>query len=468
MKNMELKEQLVKLLGSDNVCDEMAERICYSRDCGPDKAGIPDIVVKPGNTEEIAVVIRLANKIKKPVYTWGRATTFLGSGVPQGCILLTTTRLDKILKVDLDTSTVTVQAGVIWHTIDAVLKDHNRELFIPGGGGLFSGTVGGSVAVNVIPHAITEYGMTGDHVLGLEVVLPDGTIIHTGASANPDCLPIERYSNGPDISGLFMGAYGTLGIITEITYRIRKTPELEKFAFYAFADYKKAVEAVNEIQKENAATFVIGLFAGPKPKDVEGEAFIHIIVRDSEREATYRLKQAERLCESFNGIAHDAFGTKKYWEDHMYSWLRNVAPGPYYAGAPYMCPEVAGFMPTLQLKDSLALLFQYVEDHKAEFEKYDILIKGFDTYFTRNGVYLWIDTLYNEMKEDSWKYGLKLRGELCDLMYGKGKMAAGGLGAGVAPYAMPKLGNTFTFLKQLKKTMDPNNVLNPGVLFLSD
>ncbi|MCK4716960.1 MAG: FAD-binding oxidoreductase, partial [Candidatus Marinimicrobia bacterium] len=76
--------------------------------------------------------------------------------------------------------------------------------------------------------------------------------------------------------------------------------------------------------------------------------------------------------------------------------------------------------------------------------------------------------LYNEMKEDSWDYGLKLRGELCDLMYGKGKMAAGGLGAGVAPHAMPKLGNTFTFLKQLKKTMDPNNVLNPGVLFLSD
>jgi FAD/FMN-containing dehydrogenase len=467
MNNSELKQQLEKLVGAENVCDEMAERICYSRDCGPDKAGIPDIVVKPGSTEEVAEVVKLANKIKKAVYTWGRATTFLGSGVPQGCILLSTTRLNKILKIDPDTISVTVQAGVIWHSIDAELNKDGWELFIPGGGGLFSGTVGGSVAVNVIPHAITEYGMTGDHILGLEVVLPDGTIMRTGASANPACQPVERYANGPDVTGLFLGAYGTLGIITEITYRIRKIPEVEQFAFYAFDDYKKAAEAVNEIQKEGAATFVIGLFAGPKPKDVEGEAFIHIIVRDSKREASYRLDQAKRCCEAFNGTAHDAFGTKKYWEDHMYSWLRNVAPGPYYAGAPYMCPEVAGFMPTLQLKDSLALLYKYIEDHKAEFEKHDILIKGFDAYFTRNGVYLWIDTLYNEMKEDSWEYGLKLRGKLCDLMYGEGKMAAGGLGAGVAPHAMPKLGSYFTFLKQLKKTMDPNNVLNPGVLFLS-
>ena len=468
MENFELKKQLEKLVGVENVCDEMAERICYSRDCGPDKAGIPDIIVKPGSTEEVAKIVKLANEIKKPVYTWGRATTFLGSGVPQACILLSTTRLNKILNVDMDTLSVTVQAGVIWHAIDAVLNKDGWELFIPGGGGLFSGTVGGSVAVNVIPHAITEYGMTGDHILGLEVVLPDGTIMHTGASANSNCQPIERYANGPDLTGLFIGAYGTLGIITEITYRIRKIPEVEEFAFYAFADYKKAVEAVNEIQKQGAATFVIGLFAGPKPKDVEGEAFIHIIIRDSKQEASFRLEQVKDLCEKFNGNAHDAFGTKKYWEDHMYSWLRNVAPGPYYAGAPYMCPEVAGFMPTLQLKDSLALLFEYVKDHQAEFDKHDILIKGFDTYFTRNGVYLWIDTLYNEMKQDSWEYGLNLRAELCDLMYGKGKMAAGGLGAGVAQHAMPKLGNYFTFLKQLKKTMDPNNVMNPGVLSLGE
>ena len=461
-----LKKELEKIVGPENVCDEMVERICYSRDCGPDKAGIPDIIVKPGNTEEIAGVVKLANNLKKPIFTWGRATTFLGSGVLQGCILLSTARLDKILKIDPETLTATVQAGVIWHSIDAVLKKDNWELFVPGGGGLFSGTVGGSVAVNVIPHAITEYGMTGDHILGFEVVLPDGTIMRTGASANPHCFPVERYTNGPDLSGLFIGAYGTLGIITEITYRIRKIPEAEQFAFYAFADYGKALEAVNEIQKEGAATFVVGLFAGPKPKDVEGEAFIHIIIRDSKQEAAKRLQLTRSLCESKDGVEHDAFGTKKYWRDHMYSWLRNVAPGPYYQGAPYMCPEVAGFMPTLQLKESLALLFEYVKNHKDEFEKFDILIKGFDVYFTRNGAYLWVDTLYNEMKEDSWKYGLELRGKLCDLMYIKGKMSPGGVGAGVAPHAMPKLGTYFAFLKQLKKMMDVNNILNPGVLFL--
>lgn len=81
--------------------------------------------------------------------------------------------------------------------------------------------------------------------------------------------------------------YDTLGIITEITYRIRKIPELEHFPFFAFEDY---IKAVNEIQKEDAAIFVVALFAGPKPKDVEGEAFVHIIVHDSQREAAHRLE----------------------------------------------------------------------------------------------------------------------------------------------------------------------------------
>ena len=107
---------------------------------------------------------------------------------------------------------------------------------MPGSGGMFVCTVGGSVAYNSVPHGLAEYGMTGDNVVALEVVLPSGEVIYTGSAANRAAggLPFERNANGPDLAGLFIGSCGVFGIITSVTYRIRQKPETERFAFYGF------------------------------------------------------------------------------------------------------------------------------------------------------------------------------------------------------------------------------------------
>ena len=148
----------------------------------------------------------------------------------------------------------------------------------------------------------------------------------------------------------------------------------------------------------------------------------------------------------------------------MYSWLRNTAPGPYYSDRPYFCPEVAGFVSTSQLKKAIAIFREMKAEREEEFSRYGIRVKGLDTYFARNGAYLWIDTLYDERREDAFEYGLKLRGEIAERMFTEGGMSPGGLGAGVAPYIMPKLGETYAFLRRLKTSMDPNGILNPGLL----
>lgn len=149
----------------------------------------------------------------------------------------------------------------------------------------------------------------------------------------------------------------------------------------------------------------------------------------------------------------------------MYSWLRNTAPGPYYSGLPYICPEVAGFVSTQGLKKAVQLFRDLREERDEDFARYGIRVKGLDAYFSRNGVYLWIDTLYDERRDDAWEYGLKLRGDIAELMFTQGAMSPGGLGAGLSPYIMPKLGTYFEFFKSLKAAMDPGSILNPGLLF---
>ncbi len=455
---------MARIVGQDHVSDRLADRICYSRDCGPDPAGIPALVVRPETTEEVSAILRWAHEHEQPVYTRGRATTFLGSGVKEGVILLETTRMNGTWRIDTSAGYVDVQAGAIWHGIDADLRARGWELGVPGGGGLFSCTIGGTVAVNAIPHGATEYGMTGDHVLALEVVLADGTVVRTGSWANPASEPIERNANGPDFAGLFIGSYGILGIITRVVYRIRRAPERELFRFYSFDDHRDLVSAAAGIQGRGAATFLVGLFGGPKPAGEEGDAFLHVIVRDRSCAAEARALEAEAIAESHGGRSRPAEGTRRYWQEHMYSWLRNTGPSAYYSDRPFFCPEVAGFVSTRGLVDAVALFRAMKAEREAEFERFGIRVKGVDAYFARNGAYLWIDTLYDERRADAWAYGMRLRGELAERMFTDGGMSPGGLGAGIAPHILPKLGTSYALLRAAKGLLDPRGILNPGLL----
>ncbi len=459
-----LSGKLAGIVGAKHVTDSLVDRVCYSRDCGPDKAGVPAVVVRPGSTEEVVSLVKAARESGYQIYTRGRATTFLGSGVKEGVVVLDTTRMNRIRTIDLNAGIVTAQCGAIWYTIDQQLHRSGWELAVPGGGGLFSCTIGGTVAVNATPHGATEYGMTGDHVVSLEVVLPFGDVIRTGSAANPASEPIERNANGADLAGLFIGSYGIFGIITEVTYRIRRIPEAEEFRFFAFDTYEDAIDAATGVQASGAATFIVGLFGGPKPNGEHGDAFLHLIVRDRASAARERIREAEAICFSHAGHARPAEGTQHYWQEHMYSWLRNTAPGPYYSHRPYFCPEVAGFVSTQGLKRAIALFREMRDERIQAFEQFGIRVKGVDAYFSRNGAYLWIDTLYDERRSDAWEYGMSLRGEIAERMFTEGRMSPGGLGAGVAPYIMPKLGTSYDLLRALKRTLDPQGILNPGLL----
>ncbi len=464
----ELLERLVEVCAPDRVSEKLPDRICYTRDAGPSPGGVPGYVVRPTTPEEVAGILKVANEHRTPVFIWGRSTTFIGLGIEDGCILMALDLMNRIINMDFDNKVVAVEPGAVWHSVDVELNKRGWELAVPGPGGMFSCSIGGSVAYNAVPHALAEYGMTGNHVIGLEVVLPDGTIINTGSGSNEAAgyLHFERYANGPDLTGLFVGSYGVFGVITKVYYRIRRVPDVAMYAFYGFDRFEEAVDAAHAIQRQEAATHMVGIFGGPKPANYENhDAFLHIIVRDSRVAAQERLRVAEAVCESFSGYPLDSNATRLYWEGHMYSWLRNTPPDHYYGNRPFMCPEVAGFLPTEKVKDAIAYLRNDAIEHADEFAKYDIRVKCYDVYFSSNAAFLWIDTLYPELDAEAWQYGLALRSRYTDELCRR-YLSPGGILQAISPEVMTKLGAGFEFMKHLKRSLDPNFILNPGVMYL--
>lgn len=466
-----LVEDLAAICGPEYVSDRLVDRICHTRDCGPNPGGVPAVIVRPRTTAQVSEIVRLANRERTPIFVWGRSSTFIGHGIREGCILLGLDLMNAVEKMDFDNQTVTVQTGAIWHAVDVELGKRGWELHVPGSGGMFVCTVGGSVAYNSVPHGLAEYGMTGDGIVALEVVLPSGEVIYTGTAANRASadLGFERYANGPDLAGLFIGSCGVFGIITKVTYRIRQKPEAERFAFYGFDSVDGAVDAAQALQRRQVPTHLVQVFGGQRPVGgrfkPSGEAFLHIVIRDGRAAAEERLAAARSICSAFNGIPLDEKATERYWVHHMYSWLRNTPPEVYYSDRPYTCPEASAFVPTQRVKDAIRYLLDYEREHAAEFAQHGIRIKAYDVYYSRNAAFLWIDTLFPELDPDAWQYGLKMRADYSEYLWSN-YGSPGGILAPLAPHIMPKLGGGYDLMKAIKRTLDPNGILNPGILGL--
>ena len=147
----DLLARLQTICGPDHVSDVLADRLCYRRDCGPTPGGVPDLVVRPESTSEVVEIVKLANQVRKPIFLWGRATTFIDHGVREGCIVMALDLMKRVLKIDLANQVVTAETGAIWHAVDSELNKLGWEMTVPGGGGMFSCTVGGTVAYNAVP-----------------------------------------------------------------------------------------------------------------------------------------------------------------------------------------------------------------------------------------------------------------------------------------------------------------------------
>ncbi|MGL5512519.1 MAG: FAD-binding oxidoreductase [Sporomusa sp.] len=229
--------ELKKIVGSEYVMDQLEDRICYSFDA-TFRDFSPDVVVKPGNVGEVAAIVKLARHYNVPVTARGAATGLSGGSVPvKGGISLVTTRLNKIIDIDKENRIAIVETGVV--TEDFVNAVSQAGLFYPPDpASAKTTTIGGNIAECAGGPRGVKYGITRDYVLGMEVVLPDGSVLELGNKFDSEMA-------GPDWGMLFVGSEGTLGIITKVYLKLVDKPSAKQTLLAIFNSLDDAATTVS-------------------------------------------------------------------------------------------------------------------------------------------------------------------------------------------------------------------------------
>jgi glycolate oxidase len=233
-----IAERLSDTLGAQNVLQRPEDLALYEYDGGVDKHR-PDYVVFPRNTQDVVAIVRLAAELNLPLTGRGAGTGLSGGAIPrEGGIVVSFARMNRILEIDLENERAVLQPGVVNLDITAAV-DSAGYFYAPDPSSQRACTIGGNVAENAGgPHTLA-YGVTTNHVLGLELVLADGTIVETGGKETD--LP------GYDLAGLLTGSEGTMAFVTKIVVRLLRKPELVRTVLAIFDSSEAAGRAVAEI-----------------------------------------------------------------------------------------------------------------------------------------------------------------------------------------------------------------------------
>ena len=243
-----IRSELEDAVGTENVSSTKGEKLAYGTDyfwvsrMVIDKGGmpaLPDLIVRPASAEEVSKVLKIANYYKIPVQTWGGGSGTQGGALPMaGGILLDVKRMDKLIDIDTIAGTITCETGMIFQTLEWYANEKGYSVMhLPSC--LTCCTVGGALAHNGIGILSTKYGKIDDQCLSLEVVLPNGDIINTA--------PVPKHSRGPNLLNMFIGSEGTLGVMTKAMFKIVKLPEVRRHHAFLFKDITTGYNACREI-----------------------------------------------------------------------------------------------------------------------------------------------------------------------------------------------------------------------------
>jgi len=233
--------RLGSIVGAEHVLHRSADRFVYGYDASVFRGTDVIAVALPASTEEVAALVRLAHAEGLPFVARGAGTGINGGALPQEPLLvIALARMDRILDIDPDNRVAIVEPGVVNQELKRQLAECGFSFsFVPDPGSQVVSTLGGNVGNNAGGMHCLKYGVTSNHILGLQVVLPDGEIIDLGGKA-PD-------APGMDLVGLFVGSEGTLGVVTRIAARILPVPETIVTELALFPDVAQAAEAVSGI-----------------------------------------------------------------------------------------------------------------------------------------------------------------------------------------------------------------------------
>lgn len=292
-------QQFEAIVGKNGVVRRKEELLVYECDGLTSYRHRPAVVVLPRSTEEVAAIVKLCHAQQIPFVARGSGTGLSGGALPtEDCVLIVTALMKRILDLDLENQRVVVQPGVINNWVTQAVSGAGFY-YAPDPSSQIICSIGGNVAENSGGVHCLKYGVTTNHVLGLKLVLPDGAIVDVGG-------PVPEMP-GYDLTGVFVGSEGTLGIATEITLKILKAPEAVRVLLADFTSVEAAGATVSDIISAgiipggmemmdnlsiNAVENVVA--TGCYPRDAE--AILLVEVDGLEVEAEENTRQVEALC----------------------------------------------------------------------------------------------------------------------------------------------------------------------------
>lgn len=239
MEDSQLIEELVNIVGPKRIYTDPEQLERYNGDAYSVQKALPRAVVIPENTEEVVKIVKLLNRAGVPFLARGAGTGLSGGAIPlHHEVVISMMKMNKLLSVDLDNMRAVVQPGLVTIKLTRKIKDKGYY-FAPDPSSEALCTIGGNFAENAGGAHCLKYGVSTNHIVAAEVVLPDGELVHIGSEFGDQ--------EGYDLLGLLVGSEGTLGIVTAITVKIMKSPEAVKTVLAMFDHLEDASSAVSNI-----------------------------------------------------------------------------------------------------------------------------------------------------------------------------------------------------------------------------
>lgn len=445
-------KELRQIVGTEYFYNAPEDLACYSYD-STYLSGNPWAIVAPENSEQVAAIARVANEARIPLIARGTGTNCSGGTIPEyGGVVVSLHRLSKILEIDAGNLTATVQPGVITAELQQAVQKIGLY-YPPDPGSQNISTLGGNVAENAGGPRCFKYGVTKDFVLGLEVVLADGSTIRTGGKT-------LKNVSGYDLTRLFVGSEGTLGIVTEITVRLIPLPESKQTLLVAFDDLANAAQAVSDIISNRIVPTTIELMDNETIKLIEAyktsglplvaDGCLLIDVDGSNVDVERQANLVEEICRKRNGkvtVARNAADSEKLWAGRR-SMMGALASHCYTVIAEDIC------IPRTRLVDMILKIREIAQKHQLRIPTAGHVGDG--------NLHPAILTDANNSEEmsrvdmatqDIFRAALSMGGTL------SGEHGIGILKRQYMTWEHSK--ETLGTMQAIKRALDPNNILNP-------
>ena len=454
MMDPEIISKLSSIVGEENCKTSTAELYAYSMDAGIHKR-MPDAVVRPRTTTEVAEIVKLANEYKFPLVPRGAGTALCGHSVAiDGGVIVDLQRMNTIKEIKVEDLYCITEPGVVHQDLNNALKEYG--FWVPGPSSGNVANIGGMVATNSSGGNAVKYGATRDFVLGLKVVLPTGEVVRVGSKT-------IKHAGGYQFEKFFCGMEGTLGIITEITLKVIPLPEKRAAAIAMFDSLEKAGQCVSNIIAARLIPSGLELMSNVciravnKALDLglpEVAAILLIEVDGDAQVIKGNIQKVSSICQASGATSVDFTDDEK----------RIVE---LWKGRKGMIPALSTLnedLVTVMLADDMSVPISQVPKAVMEFQetsdKYDIIIASYGHAGDGN---LHTKVLMDPTKQSHWDQAEKAVQEIYDVVLRLGGTVTGEHGIGItkAPFFHQERQALIPAMKAIKHALDPNNIMNP-------